>query len=623
LNVRYSPVFAGYAASAGSVVQPSRGIAIERLPDRSTRVTKRSRNPQTSYQGDRDGQARITGVSIGKGVRPVATMQRIGDSDLDHVGRSTETSLVRLAASALLVAGLPFALASPSDAQTVILKPSSEGISAEYRLDRPVARVTFADQGIVRTDWLAASPGVALEPGSVTNRTPVKRFTLTVRPDSTEDERGYIALTRLGDGYVLYGPGLRSEGSKLFLKFRLPAGWTAQPRALANGYLYIGPKANVAAGYGDALHVAVPRPASPLTTAVLGAFDKALAFFTGYFGHLPERPIMSVTHAGAGPMLFRGDVTDSGMISVRLHQADSSGADTLALATRVAFHETSHLWNSHLARPAEGSPWLHEGGAEYLALVGLASTGGISQAEALAALSQRLSDCRTALGERVNAAERISEGPAVYDCGTVIQWLTDMEMRRRPDTSAGVVHLWADLVSRARKGQPEYGPSDFLAIAGRSSAASIFFNGAPETRWAMIDAVLATAGVSWRSSPSSESLMVAALRHLNAQACPKGASSGMSWRDSHVELGNDPACGPLAGDVPLASIQGHDVLNDTAAMFKAVQEICAKRQTITIRRRGSSAAIGVPCRASLTAPVAYQLVSAPLIAVPQTHSPTG
>lgn len=530
---------------------------------------------------------------------------------------------MRVAVRALIVASLPLALASPSNAQTVTLKPLSEGILAEYRLDRPVSRGTFADHGTVRTDWLVASPGVVLESGTVTSRTPVRRFTLTLRPDSTEDGRGYIALTRLGEGYVLYGPGLGLEGSTLSLKFRLPAGWIAQPRALANGYLYIGPKANVTTGYDDALHVAVPRLANPLTTAVLGAFDKALAFFTGYFGHLPQRPIMSVTTTGAGPMLFRGDVTDSGMISVRLHQADNAGADTLALATRVAFHETSHLWNSHLARPAEGSPWLHEGGAEYLALVGLASTGGVSQAEALSALSQRLSDCRTALGARTNAAGQISEGPAVYDCGTVIQWLTDMEMRRRPDISAGVVSLWADLVSRARKGQPEYSPSDFLAYAGSSSAASIFLNGAPETRWTAIDAALAAAGVTWRNSPSSESLMVAALRHLNAQACPVGASRGVSWRDGYVELGNDPTCGPLAGDIPLASIQGHDVLNDTAAMFKAVQDGCADRQAIAVMRRGSSTAINVPCKASLATPVAYQLISAPLVALSQTRSPTG
>ena len=114
--------------------------------------------------------------------------------------------------------------------------------------------------------------------------------------------------------------------------------------------------------------------------------------------------------------------------------------------------------------------------------------------------------------------------------------------------------------------------------------------------------------------------MVAALRHLNAQACPANASRGMSWRDGYVELGNDATCGPLAGDIPLASIQGHDVLNDTAAMFKAVQNGCADRQTIAVIRRGSSAAINVPCKALLATPIAYQLVSAPLIALPRSGS---
>ncbi len=529
---------------------------------------------------------------------------------------------MRVRAWGLVGASLFLAFTPPSRAQTVTLRPSSEGIAAEYRLDRPASRVTFADQGTVRADWLASSPDIVLASGAVTSSTPVHRFTVTVRPDSTEDGRGYIALTRVGQGYVLYGPALGADGSKLSLKFRLPSGWIAQPRALTNGYLYIGPKGNVTAGYGDALHVAAPKPANPLTTITLRAFDKALAFFTGYFGQLLQRPIMSVTHSGAGPMLFRGDVTDSGMISVRLHQADSAEAETSAMAARVAFHETSHLWNSHLARPTEGSPWLHEGGAEYLALVGLASTGGISQSEALSALSQRLSDCRVALGGRSNAAERINKGSAVYDCGTAIQWLTDVEMRRNRDIDAGVVSLWAEFVSRARKGQSEYGPNDFLAYVGPSSAASILLAGAPETRWAAIEAALAAAGVTWRNTPSSESLMVAALRHLNAQACPAGASRGMSWRDGYVELGNDPACGPLAGNIPLESIQGHDVLNDTAAMFKAVQVRCAGRQTIAVRRRGSNTAISVPCATPLATPVAYKIISAPLIALPQNSSST-
>ncbi len=518
--------------------------------------------------------------------------------------------------TAVLFAFATLFLSCSVQAQSVMLTPSPEGVTAEYRLAAPTTRVRFADTGIVRTDWAVGSPDLTLDAGSVTGEVAVDRMRLLIRPDSTEDGRGYISLTRLGDGYVLHAPSLTLQNQTLDLDFSLPEGWTTVPQGPFDGYIYLGPESAVTARPGGALHIATAA-ATPVISTLFDTFDVALGFFAEQFGPLPRSPILSVTRQGTGPSPFRGDVTDSGMISVRLNGdlADSDDRDILVTAGHVAFHETSHLWNGHLAVPAEGSPWLHEGGAEYLALVGAVSTGRIDEDEAREGLAQRLNDCRGAVADRPDVATRISSGSASYACGTVIQWFADMELRRGGEPS-GVVAVWRDIIDRARQGRVEYSPADLTAAVGPSSAVMTLLEGAPETRWARVDTALKSLGVGWQNRPSSQSLITATLTHLNRQACPPGASRGFSLRDGYVELGNDATCGPLAGDIAVASVEGHDVLAEAAAMFASVQDRCSRREPVTVIQRTSNAVITVPCVAALTTPVAYDLTDTPSIGLP-------
>ncbi len=97
-------------------------------------------------------------------------------------------------------------LAAPVQAQDVTLTPAPDGLVAEHRLARPETRFVFADAGVARSDWTSRTEGVVLEDAAASAVAPVDRFSLLIRPDSTEDGRGYIALTRVGEGYSLYGP---------------------------------------------------------------------------------------------------------------------------------------------------------------------------------------------------------------------------------------------------------------------------------------------------------------------------------------------------------------------------------------------------------------------------------
>lgn len=507
------------------------------------------------------------------------------------------------------------ALSAPARAQEVVVTPAAGGLVAEYRLDRPETRFVFADPGVARSDWTSRTEGVALEEAVVSAGAAVDRFSLLIRPDSTEDGRGYIALVPVGEGYVLYGPALTGEGRTLALTAQGPRGWVLTPAEAGRGYVYFGPAEGLRRLPSGATAVAAPDLSPALGDALFGAFDDAVGFYTARFGAPPKPPALSATTQGAGPMTFRGDVTDTELISARFNgeRWANPGADDLAGVASFAFHETAHLWNSHFARPAEGSPWLHEGGAEYMALVGAVTRGRLTEAEARDSLSGRLTGCRRALGARAAIAERMASGSAVYNCGTLVQWLADMELRRISSTPRSVFDIWKGLIDRAATGRPDYGPEDFKAGLAPDSAVVLLLDGPGEARWAAIEERLTGLGVRWENRPSRQDYLVAALSHLNGQACAAGSSTGFYLREGYVQLGNAETCGPLSGEVPLATVEDLDPLERSQAMFEAVQARCAANAPVRLTRRDDGAALTVPCARPLAPPAAYAITEAPTL----------
>lgn len=500
---------------------------------------------------------------------------------------------ILLIMAVLLTGALPDAVR----AQAVSLRPTSDGLIVDYPASETAAPVTFAEPDVVHSDW-----------------TPLNASSFLVRPDGTEDGRGYIALARVGEGYVLYAPALTAEGEALTLSIDGPDGWTLTPPGDTRGYVYVGPASAVQRLPSGAITIAAPDLSPPLRTTAFGAFDAAIGFYTGRFGTPNTLPILSVTAQGAGPSPFRGDVTDSGMISARFNgQAWAApDADALEGVAAFIFHETTHLWNSHYARPAEGSPWLHEGGAEYMALVGAVSTGLMTETQARESLSGRLTECRRRVGSRTPAVSRMTSGSAVYDCGTLIQWLADMELRQS-GPGRSIFDIWTDLIRAAAAGRPDYGPADFRARLAPDSAVALLFDAPGEDRWATIDARLTALGVRWENRPSNQAYVIGALSHLNAQSCAAGAATGFYIRDDFIQTANDDRCGPLSGEIPLATVAGLDPLAEPKAMFDAVQALCAATGPVVLTRRDTGEALSIDCRAPLAAPTAYAIIAAPAL----------
>lgn len=489
----------------------------------------------------------------------------------------------------------------PAAAAVAVVTP--DGVRVSYRLPAPVRRAAFADGGVFRETWTMATPGLTLSDGVVTGDLPFDAFELDIAPDTAERDRVYMALSRIGEGVVIYGPGLKLEGHDLDLVLRTANGQTALPATSPeDGYAYIGPANQVVADARAAVAVGSGTPpelADPLRD---GFFDAMTFYGRGLARDLPSPPALLVSVDGPGPAQFRGDVTDTGVTSLRFHgEAWRSGMEQV---TTFVWHEAFHLWNGKGSRDAESAPWLHEGGADYAALVGAVSTGALGEEQGRARLARWLNGCRTALGRRAFDPARLRSGAAPYDCGAVVQWLADLELR-----AAGrgdVMAVWRTLL-----GADSYGVEEFRALLVPDSAAVALFEAPGPERWTVIEDRLARLGVTLENRPGDQDLMAAALFHVAGRNC----RGSYGFNNNPGELRLDGAdCGALSGQPVIVSVEGAAPQTEGRAMFAAVQARCAAGQPVRyLTADGRTLEAG--CDAPLAEPAVWAVTASPALAI--------
>lgn len=527
----------------------------------------------------------------------------------------------------LAALSLAFGAAAPTQAQqaaAIEARTAPGGVAVTWRLAQPTTEVAFLDPDIIRDLWTVVTPGLTLADGVVKSDRPFAAFEILIAPDAAEVDRVYMGLARVGAGHVLYGPGLALKGMDAELTARPVAGETTLPQAQAQtqairGYAYIGPAAAVTHREGGAVVAGASVPAS-LSSLMGDGFLAAQAFYGARLGRdLPYQPVLIVTTDSPGPTTFRGDVTDTGVISTRFFGPswDAPSEEVAGPLSTFVWHETFHLWNGHglTLKDGDTAPWLHEGGAEYGALVAAASSGVIDDAQARSSLSQRLNGCRSALEDRDYNPQRLRSGSGVYDCGVVIQWIADLEARRASEGRRDIFDLWKTMLDAGRAGDG-YGVTDFRALLPADSGVNILLDGPGVDRWTGIEARLAALGVTLKDQPGRGDYRRAALFHLNDQNC-SGGGTGFYQVPEGVKLDTTDTCGVLSGSPVLASIEDHDPYADAAEMFFAVQARCAEGLPIRYRFQDGQAVEAV-CTAPLATPKAWVVTAAPALTTRST-----
>lgn len=483
------------------------------------------------------------------------------------------------------------------------------GIQVSFRAPQPRQVFRFDDDGaeIRKETWKALGEGLSLVDGGVAATTPVSSFDLRIAPDARPHDRVYPALTRIGEGWMIYAPHLRISGESLagHLFVEVPSGWSVVGRRdasgalVGDGYVFAGPSAYVHRGAADV--VSAPGTPSWLLLEIDQSASKTVAFYTHRLGvPLREHPTILVAHEPETRGSFHGDTTPGARMSLRLYGAAWNERDPAATERLADFvdHELFHFWNGELAHPSNGQPWLHEGGANYSALLSSRERGTVSEERFSETLNRHLEGCQNALGNRDLRTSGPKGGGAVYACGTAFQWALDIGLRKTSNGQRDILSWWRDVLVKARSEAGTYSVESTLGLADpvAERAARVLLDGTEERKWAAFAEAMGRYGVALelRRLPASD--LGGGLSHVMSIPC--GRNHGFFTLSDHVKLDTGDHCGPLNGDLEVDSVAGFNPVSESSAMYDKVRQLCAAKAPIEVGFRGK-----VLARVSCTTPL--------------------
>lgn len=489
------------------------------------------------------------------------------------------------------------------------LTPVAEGVRAVFELSEPRDALTFAArEAVTRHEWSVETPGVTLDETGILAAEPVSRFTLLLRFDAEPRDRVFPSVTRVGAGAAVFVPALLVQDVELELR----AGDDLEvwpPLAAPYGYSYVGVAGDVARrGHGALIGFGAIDPW--LGERIAADVDAALEYYTKVLGLPAATPTVVVSETALGLTGFHGDVTDNAVIFLRFggDTRQRTREDTAAFVATFVRHESFHLWDSGSAPGTP--PWLHEGAAEYAALVSAVTAGSITEDDARRQVSGRVRRCQEQSRER--GLVDVRGGQLVYDCGVTLQWLADLHLRRASSGASTVFAIWSELLPRTAAGNP-YTVDDFRERAG--PLVSALLDGDPSTRWSALQTALQDYGVTIQNAPGDDDYRAAMLRHLVTVACGEGPTGFWRERD-HVRLDTTQRCGRLSGQPRVTRVAGQDVLAAPKRAFDAVARACRASKTVRIATL-DGATIGLPCTTALAEPRALTLSRMPTLLAPE------
>ncbi|MBH9576097.1 hypothetical protein [Inhella proteolytica] len=264
----------------------------------------------------------------------------------------------------------------------------------------------------------------------------------------------------------------RGRAHRALVELRIPAaevdqelqhsGWEQQKRIGIAEYVYLGRRAAERQG-----------PAWLALDGGLGAARAAFvrerllgtlqAYGQAYGRTLPHTGAVVVTLSESPG--YHGDTTPGQMMRLRLPR-DAATMSNEDFSHFIA-HEVGHWWNKGLYSSDDAQPWLHEGHAEWMALVQQTQEGQMTPAQMRARVQGALNSCLAARGEMAMAALTGGRRDGTeYSCGLSLMQLAqalqtqrqpaaESPLRRLASLHAGSGHLdAARLVAWAEGDQP-------------------------------------------------------------------------------------------------------------------------------------------------------------------------
>lgn len=316
----------------------------------------------------------------------------------------------------------------------------------EYQFSRPVIGIDYGQpvDGYRANSWMVVTPGLTLSHHEGAERLlsdgePFNRATLEVRLYSAFPPDNYVPAARFSDGGValflgfLGGDALTEDGAVELNERYAARGREGEvvlvPAAAGRGeqvFAYFGPRRPIDAG----ITRLILDPAAP--EWLVDLFRRTISevspvYETRLQRRLDEAPLVLIA-AGEidsidGYSTKGGAINGQIMMTLRGRALADETEELRRMMARLMAHELAHLWQKGDAekRFNDRQPWIHEGGAEALAVEALAASGRWSAAQAEADMrraEQRCADERG--GKSLETAIDGGRWGAVYPCGQAI-----------------------------------------------------------------------------------------------------------------------------------------------------------------------------------------------------------
>lgn len=365
------------------------------------------------------------------------------------------------------------------EARIAFAEQADGSLTVTFNLAQSVRRLDLGPSvnGFRRAHWRVATADLSImsEGGRdylIGSGARFQTAKIAIDPYRNGFSKNYEPLTGLSSGFIIYTGHFqpwRHENARLSAAYDVfpldghrAAALGAAGAPLKNwrspfrhpAFIYVGPVAPARLGPLNAvIDPAAPAwiketlqaEAPPLMAALSQAFGRDLAASDMFVAMQEGRPGQLSYYGDALPGQFQMTLSGGGW-----KEPSEKARHLLLVATA---HEAAHLWQM-AARPgkAGASDWIHEGGAEAIAVETLTPPS-----ERDAALDHARFACREALlGRSLAQAEAAGDWQASYACGHVLAAIAAQATGQRD-----VAGFWRELIEKAQK---EGGYDDELFI---------------------------------------------------------------------------------------------------------------------------------------------------------------
>lgn len=328
----------------------------------------------------------------------------------------------------------------------------------DYRFAQAVTAVKLHSIGKFRQqEWKVLTPGMDMKSGAdfdviASKGKPFKAASVEIRTFDGWSPKEYVSFNRFGDGgrtvYLGHLQGDVEQGKKTlamsagFKLFGLeqenviaPPPNRMEPGA-ERGYAYFGPAQAVLAGAAKVL--IDPQAPQWLRETILDTGAKVSAYYEkAYQRQLKDELVIMISVANfesSGFSIKGGAIMGQGQVSYRLEgkQLNTDHPKLREYVTLNVAHEMAHTWQMAVDRGGirgDQVSWIHEGGAEAMALDALLQTSMWSEESVKNYRAKQAATCEK-LGDTVDTYD------GIYACGLV----------RFDRLGVGIVPLWRSMM---------------------------------------------------------------------------------------------------------------------------------------------------------------------------------